>query len=177
MAGGGQGAGAKPGGQSMPAINPQSITDAQNLLQYYQQNKGSANAAPVANVNPTGYADGGMVQSGYNNFASPNQNFMTYQGQGQLNQPEQSFSPMTAQPPTTQLMGGPDATGNSPVSNMGFDGSGSDAGIGGQPVNQMQSPVQWQGNKPPSMSQFTQPQGLQIQGNPTSQTVQRPQQR
>jgi len=123
---------------------------------------------------PQGYADGGMVQSGYNNFASPNQSgFMQYQGQGQLNQP----AALTQQPPPVQQQFSPDMNGSYVPTDTGFDGSGSDAGVGGQPVNQMQSPVQWQGNKPPSMSQFTQPQGLQIQGNPTSQTVQRPQQR
>jgi hypothetical protein len=98
---------------------------------------------------------------------------MAYQGQGQPNQP----TALTQQPPPVQQQFSPDMNGSYVPANMGFDGSGSDAGIGGQPVTQMQTPVQWQGNKPPSMSQFTQPQGLQIQGNPTSQTVQRPQQR
>ena len=117
---------------------------------------------------------------GATNAPPTNYNFMQYPQQGQQNQPQPqnaSVSPMTAQPPNAPLIGGPDVTGNSPASNMGFDGSGSDAGVGGQPVNQMQSPVQWQGNKPPSMSNFQQPQGLQIQGNPTSQVVQKPQQR
>ena len=110
------------------------------------------------------------------NYASPNQNFMQYPQQGQPNPPiAQTSSPMTPQPPPTAAIGGPDITGNYPSSNMGFDGSGSDAGVGGHPVNQMQSPVQWQGTKPPSMANFQQPQGLQIAGNPTSQVVQRPQ--
>ena len=127
------------------------------LQQLVQQNQGSPTYGP-------------------SNYASPNQNFMQYPQQGQINQPQNaSISPMTAQPPTTSLIGGPDMTGNSPASNMGFDGSGSDAGVGGHPVNQMQSPVQWQGNKPPSMSNFQPSKGLQIQGNPTSQVVQRPQ--
>ena len=128
-----------------------------------------------------GYADGGMTQNPYNNFASPNmQGFMTYQGQGQLNQPPQ-LDP-------TQYNGGPDAGADYAPMNMGFDNSGSDGGVGGQPAP-MQTPLsspssgmtsglpQQQGNKPLGLGQFQQPQGLQIQGNPTSQVVQRPQQR
>lgn len=129
---------------------------------------------------PTGYADGGMVQSGYNNFASPNQNFMQYPQQGQLNQPPQLAS--------TQFNGGPDSGGSYAPMDMGFDNSGSDGGVGGQPAP-MQTPLgsppsgmasglpSQQGNKPLGIAQFQQPQGLQIQGNPTSQVVQRPQQR
>lgn len=130
---------------------------------------------------PQGYADGGMAQNPYNNFASPNlQGFMTYQGQGQLNQPPQLAS--------TQFNGGPDSGGDYASANMGFDNSGSDGGVGGQPAP-MQTPLgsppsgmasglpQQQGNKPLGIAQFQQPQGLQIQGNPTSQVVQRPQQR
>ena len=120
------------------------------------------------------------TQSAYNNFASPNQNFMTYQGQGQPNQPPQLAS--------TQYNGGPDSGADYAPANMGFDGSGSDGGVGGAPAP-MQTPLgsppsgmtsglpPAQGNKPLSFSQFQQPQGLQIQGNPTSQVVQRPQQR
>ena len=128
-----------------------------------------------------GYADGGMIQNPYNNFASPNmQGFMTYQGQGQLNQPPQLAS--------TQYNGGPDSGADYAPANMGFDNSGSDGGVGGQPAP-MQTPLgsppsgmtsglpQQQGNKPLGLGQFQQPQGLQIQGNPTSQVVQRPQQR
>lgn len=110
-------------------------------------------------------------------MVSPNQNFMQYPQQGQPNQSYQPPSPVTNQLPPVQGYAGPDVTGNSASSNMGYDGSGSDAGVAGQPVNQMQTPVQWQGNKPPSLSQFSPQQGLQIQGNPTSQIVQRPQQR
>jgi hypothetical protein len=123
---------------------------------------------------------GANSQSGYNNYAAPNQNFMSYQGQGQPNQP-QGITPGTpppafgATPQNQNFMSGPDVTGNMPGGNEGFDGSGSDGGVGGQPAP-MQSPLQ-QGNKPLGMSQFQQPQGLQIQGNPTSQVVQRPQQR
>ena len=120
------------------------------------------------------------TQSAYNNFASPNQNFMTYQGQGAPNQPPQLAS--------TQYNGGPDSGNDYAPANMGFDNSGSDGGVGGQPAPMMTplgSPPsgmtsglpQAQGNKPLNFSQFQQPQGLQIQGNPTSQVVQRPQQR
>lgn len=104
------------------------------------------------------------------NYASPNQNFMQYPQQGQPNQPQ---SPLGMTPPAPPINGGPDSgAGYAPV-NTGFDGSGSDAGIGGQPAP-MQSPLQ-QGNKPLGIAQFQQPQGLQIQGNPTAQVVQRPQ--
>lgn len=138
-----------------------------------------------------GYADGGIIgqgfggpqppqlgqanpvpqfntQSAYNNYASPNQGLMDYPQQGQPNQP------LTPNVPPVQNTPDPDVWGGSPNTNMGFDNSGSDAGIGGQPVTQMQTPLQGQ---PPSLSQYMPQQGLQIQGNPTSMPVQRPQQR
>ena len=121
------------------------------------------------------------IQSGYNNYAAPNAPSMQYPQQGQSNQPQPGASPAAPPilsdqlPSTPQQIGGPDVTGNAPGENMGFDNSGSDAGVGGQPVNQMQTPMQ--GTRPPTMSQYMTPQGLQIQGNPTSQMVQRPQQR
>ena len=132
---------------------------------------------------PQGYADGGMAQNPYNNFASPNlQGFMTYQGQGQPNQPNQPPPTLSNALPATQFMGGPDNGADYAPANMGFDGSGSDGGVGGQPapmatpLSQGSTPMP-QGNKPLGIAQFQQPQGLQIQGNPTSQVVQRPQQR
>jgi hypothetical protein len=91
---------------------------------------------------------------------------MDYPQQGQPNQPN-TLPPVQNNP-------SPDMGGMPPSNNMGFDNSGSDAGVGGQPVNQMQTPLQGQ---PPSMSQYMSPQGLQIQGNPTSMPLQRPQQR
>jgi len=109
--------------------------------------------------------------------AFPPQNFMSYQGQGQPNQPQ---SPLGMMPPAPQAMGGPDMGADYAPSNTGFDGSGSDAGVGGQPapmqspLGSMNNPTQ-QGNKPLGLAQFQQPQGLQIQGNPTAQVVQRPQ--
>ena len=138
-----------------------------------------------------GYADGGIIgqgfggpqapqlgqanpvpqfntQSSYNNYASPNQGLMDYPQQGQPNQP------LAPNVPPVQNTPDPDMWGGSPSTNMGFDNSGSDAGVGGQPVGQMQTPLQGQ---PPSMSQYMSPQGLQIQGNPTSMPVQRQQQR
>ena len=112
---------------------------------------------------------GGMgMQSAYNNFASPNQN-MGFQPQGPADQPP----PLSGTLPPTANTGGPDAGADYASANMGFDNSGSDAGAGGQPVNQMQTPLQ-QGNKPLGLAQFQSPQGLQIAGNPTSQVVQRP---
>ena len=139
----------------------------------------------------TGYAQGGQInnplgapnpmgnfntQSSYNNFASPNQNFMQYPQQGQPNQQQDTPPVLSGNLPATPYAGGPDGGAGYTPTNMGFDNSGSDGGVGGQPVNQMQTPLQ-QGNKPINMSQFQPPQGLQIQGNPTSQIVQRPQQR
>lgn len=94
------------------------------------------------------------TQSAYNNFASPNQPSMEYPQQGAPNQP--------------QSTGGP---------NIGFDNSGSDAGVGGQPAS-TQPPIQSQNfGQPPMLSQYRPPQGLQVQGNPTSMPLQRPQQR
>ena len=131
-------------------------------------------------------------QQPVSNYASPNnQGFMQYPQQGQPNQPGPSAPPapgnpqgvtpgtppptIGATPQNQNFMTGPDATGNMPGGNEGFDGSGSDGGVGGAPAP-MQTPLQ-QGNKPLGLAQFQQPQGLQIQGNPTSQVVQRPQQR
>jgi hypothetical protein len=114
-----------------------------------------------------GYAGGGFLDSG----------FMQYQGQGQPNQPNVL--------PSTQPMVGPDGGGDYAPANMGFDNSGSDGGVGGQPTV-MQTPLSGnsatanamaQGNKPMGLAQFRPQQGLQIAGNPTSQVVQRPQQR
>jgi hypothetical protein len=164
-------------------------TDFQSLLKALQAKQaGGSGLTPVADAGlptegaaaPTGYADGGILglgqgningqqlntQNGYNNYASPNQGLMDYPQQGQPNQP------LTPNVPPVQ--NSPNMGMNPPNTNMGFDNSGSDAGIGGQPVGQMQTPLQGQ---PPSMSQYMSPQGLQIQGNPTSMPVQRPQQR
>lgn len=91
------------------------------------------------------------------------------------------------------FMQGVDATGNAPGTNMGFDDSGSDGGVAGRPApmqgvfapqstgsgtNQAQN--SWQGianigrlrgGNPPMLSDFRPQTGLQIQGNPTAQTV------
>ena len=141
---------------------------------------------------PPGYAGGGPLnaplqfgkqvnpipqfntQSGYNNFASPNQNFMQYPQQGQPNQPNPPA--LNNNVPPVQNIGGPDAGGDYPPVDMGFDQSGSDGGVGGHPADQMQSPLQ-QWGKPPSISQYMSPQGLQIQGDPNAMLVRRPQQR
>ena len=162
-------------------------TDFQSILKALQAKQANPTLAVVEGAGlsdgaaaPTGYADGGILglgqgningqqlntQSAYNNYASPTQGLMDYPQQGQPNQPN-TLPPMQNNP-------SPDMGGMSPSNNMGFDNSGSDAGVGGQPVNQMQTPLQGQ---PPSMSQYMSPQGLQIQGNPTSMPVQRQQQR
>lgn len=163
-------------------------TDFQSLLKALQAKQaGGSGLTPVADAGlptegaaaPTGYADGGILglgqgningqqlntQNGYNNYASPNQGLMDYPQQGQPNQPLTPNVPPVQNSPSMGM--------NPPNTNMGFDNSGSDAGIGGQPVGQMQTPLQGQ---PPSMSQYMSPQGLQIQGNPTSMPVQRQQQ-
>lgn len=131
------------------------------------QGFGGPQALQLGQANPTPQFN---TQSAYNNFASPNSNFMSYPQQGQPNQPQGMSNTL----PPVQSEPSPDTGGMSPVNNMGYDNSGSDAGIGGQPVTQMQTPLQGQ---PPSLSQYMPQQGLQIQGNPTSMPVQRPQQR
>jgi hypothetical protein len=162
-------------------------TDFQSILKALQAKQTNPTLAAVESAGlsdgaaaPTGYADGGILglgqgningqqlntQNGYNNYASPTQGLMDYPQQGQPNQP------LTPNVPPVQ--NNPNMGMNSSNTNMGFDNSGSDAGVGGQPVNQMQTPLQGQ---PPSMSQYMSPQGLQIQGNPTSMPVQRQQQR
>lgn len=189
MAGGGQGAGVPQGGQTPPSATPGARGIAMQPANQVSQDQWQAMVAAKQGAGQTGmgqtgehfsFADGGMVQNPYNNFASPNQNFMTYQGQGAPNQPPQLAS--------TQYNGGPDSGTDYAPANLGFDGSGSDGGVGGAPAP-MQTPLgsppsgmtsglpQAQGNKPLGLAQFQQPQGLQIQGNPSSQVVQRPQQR
>lgn len=104
-------------------------------------------------------------------------------------------SPMGGFPQQPQGAG-PDVTGNSPAARMGYDQSGSDAGIGGQAVQGVQNPAGMggktsrvggpyggimagrpamdQGEIPPSLSQMRpQKGGLQIQGNPTAQPFSR----
>ena len=141
---------------------------------------GLPTSGTAGTASPTGYADGGILglgqgningqqlntQNGYNNYASPSQGLMDYPQQGQPNQP--------LVPNVPPVQNNPNMGMDSSNTNMGFDNSGNDAGVGGQPVGQMQTPLQGQ---PPSMSQYMSPQGLQIQGNPTSMPLQRPQQR
>ncbi len=184
MAGGNQGVGRSQGRQ-MPSdmykaaassIDPQQMQQLQAMM---AAGRGMAQGAPNAQMYNTrpmpiapaqgqttqipGYAYGGAVDAG----------FMQYPYQGQPNQPD-SVPLLTSQPPTVQNDGGPDAGASYAGNSMGFDGSGSDSGVGGQPVNQVQTPLQ-QGNKPMGLAQFRPQQGLQIAGNPTSQVVQRPQ--
>ena len=190
MAGGGQGASGAQGSSvpadgsmtgykaaATPSIDPQQMQQLQAMM---AAGRGIAQGAPNAQMYNTrpmpiapaqgqasqipGYAGGGFLDPG----------FMQYQGQGQPNQPD-NVPVLTSQPPTVQNDGGPDAGASYAGNSMGFDGSGSDSGVGGQPVNQVQTPLQQQGTKPLGLAQFQQPQGLQIAGNPTSQVVQRPQ--
>lgn len=161
MAGGGQGAGAAQGNAGIP---PQQAAIGQAALQ--------------------GYNPQALMQQ-LNAMSSSPPSPMQYPQQGQPNLPPQTQSSVL---PSTAFMGGPDSGADYAPANMGFDGSGSDGGVGGQPAP-MQTPLgatsagmnsglpQVQGNKPLGLAQFQQPQGLQIAGNPTSQIVQRPQQR
>ena len=163
-------------------------TDFQSILKALQAKQTGSDIPTVEGAGlptagttaPTGYADGGILglgqgningqqlntQNGYNNYASPSQGLMDYPQQGQPNQP------LTPNVPPVQ--NNPNMGMNPSNTNMGFDNSGSDAGVGGQPVGQMQTPLQGQ---PPRLSQYMPQQGLQIQGNPTSMPLQRPQQR
>ena len=175
----------------LPTVAAPPPTDFQSLLKALQAKQADPTLAAVEGAGlsngaaaPTGYADGGILglgqgnisgqqtnpqfntQSSYNNYASPNQGLMDYPQQGQPNQPLTPNVPPVQNSPSMGM--------NPSSTNMGFDNSGSDAGVGGQPVGQMQTPLQGQ---PPSMSQYMSPQGLQIQGNPTSMPVQRQQQR
>lgn len=173
MAGGGQGADPAQGTSGLP---PTQEALGRAALQGYNPSAApSMQDLPTKPMTLTGYADGGQI--GMNSYADPSQNFMQYQGQGQPNQP-MSFGLLGNTPPV-QGYDVPDATGRDPSNNMGFDGSGSDSGVAGRPVDIPQNPLQpsQQGNKPLGLAQFQQPQGLQIAGNPTSQIVQRPQQR
>ena len=117
---------------------------------------------------------GGQGQSMGQGYPAP---FMSYPQQGQPNVPQYQPPPLpptlTPTPPPVQANQSPDITGNASGVDMGFDKSGSDAGVGGQPVTQMQTPMQGQGGATPTLSQYRPQQGLQIQGNPTSMPVQR----
>ena len=95
--------------------------------------------------------------------------------QGQAAQNWANFSPQSPMGgfPQQPQGAGPDVTGNYSAANMGYDQSGSDAGIGGQAVLGVQSPmggVTSRAGGPPNFSQMR-PQrgGLQVQGNPTMQ--------
>ena len=168
-----------PAAQDTSFLKPDGSVSDYGLSQMYKNAYASggtvgSNWGSTGQPNPFGQFN---TQSTYNNFASPNQNFMPYPQQGQPNQP-QPGAPSAPPPvlsqslPSTTAMNGPDAGGDYAGANMGFDNSGSDGGVGGNPVNGMQTPLQ-QGNKPVGMAQFMSPQGLQIQGNPTSQVVNR----
>lgn len=115
-------------------------------------------------------------QMGYGQQQQPQAQIGPYGSAPPLGAPSQGNSPM-GQTPQVQNAGGPDVVGGMPGGNYAFDGSGSDAGIGGQPVGQMQNPMQGLPNfgqnsmRPPMLSDFRNQSGLQIQGNPTSQLV------
>ena len=139
---------------------------------------GGANAFS-GSTNPTLYQDSAAPQN-----LGPAMGAMSPAGgaQGYAHSGAMQYNPQGQQPPTIgatpqnqNFMTGADSTGNMPGGNMGFDNSGSDGGVGGQPAP-MQTPFAPQGGgmstgRPPKMSDFRQQQGLQIQGNPTAQPV------
>lgn len=194
MAGGQGGQG---GGQGqMPQISPQSISDFQNLLQYYQQNRnnlggmgggaGNMQQPPAGTPNVGSFTPAPQPQAPAAPPSPPQGqqvfNTLPYQIPAGTPPPQapqqQTFNtkPFNQGPAPVQNTGGPDVTGALAGGGMGFDRSGSDAGVGGQPVTQVQSPYQGQGGflrggKPPMMSDFRPGQGLQVQGNPTAQPV------
>lgn len=72
--------------------------------------------------------------------------------------------------PATTNMGGPDAGVGYAPTNMGFDTSGSDGGVGGQPVNQLETPLQqrfaYGGPTTPQPGQFIPPNMMQTFAQP-----------
>ena len=92
-----------------------------NLAQIAQQLQGAGQPGGSQSM-PT--------QSPMSGYASPNQNFMQYQGQGQPNSPIGQAPPTVGATPQNQnFMQSPDTTGNGEGSSSGFfDGSGSDGG-------------------------------------------------
>jgi len=182
----GQGAAQPQGGgmpQQQPQINPQTIQDIQNMIQQYQSGQLGGAQRGFAFGGPTNTA-GGFAPPAPPPAPAPAAGPNIYGGGVNPNM-AQTFapqSPMGAFPQPPQG-GGPDMTGMAPGSNMGYDRSGSDAGIGGRPVMGVQSPLSgmqrpgamaMQGNKPLSLPQIRpQQRGLQIAGNPNAQPVMR----
>lgn len=185
MAGGSVGALHALGRQGGAPAGPAAVTP-QSVYQAPAADPNSSQGMAQART----FADGGIAglmgqgnpvpqfntQSGYNNYAAPSSSgFMQYPQQGQSNQPQQGAFPsaVSGNIPPVQNDGGPDSGGNYAPTSMGFDNSGSDAGVGGQPVTQVQTPLQSSSGQPQSLSNYMSPQGLQIQGNPTSQAFNR----
>ena len=215
------------GGSQTPSINPQTISDLQTLLQYYQQNRGQfggmggmgmgqpsrMQGGQPPQASGQGAPASGFLQGGAPPQAPPQASFGQFNTRP-MQAPQQPMripmpddrapqqfttaiglmdasgndvspmrpplqgapvagfgsSPIGGNPPPVQNTGGPDMTGNAPSASFGFDRSGSDAGVGGSPVTQVQSP--YQPSNPPLMSSFRPQQGLQIQGNPTERQFQ-----
>ena len=162
----------QPTGQTMGSTNPT----------MYQGGSPSG-MQPPQNVYGMGGSPSGMPpQSGTAMFQGPPNAYGSGGTQGYAHSGAMQYNPQGQQPPTIgatpqnqNFMTGADSTGNMPGGNMGFDNSGSDGGVGGQPAP-MQTPFAPQGGgmstgRPPKMSDFRQQQGLQIQGNPTAQPV------
>ena len=136
-----------------------------------------AAGGPYGGFNPQGMPP----QSGTAMFQGPPNAYGSGGTQGYAHSGAMQYNPQGQQPPTIgatpqnqNFMTGADSTGNMPGGNMGFDNSGSDGGVGGRPAP-MQTPFAPQGGKmrggPPMMSDYRPQKGLQIQGNPTAQSV------
>ena len=166
------------GSQPPQGSSPSGMQPPQNV---YGMGGAQGPSAPTygGSTNPTLYQDSAAQQN-----LGPAMGAMSPAGgaQGYAHSGAMQYNPQGQQPPTIgatpqnqNFMTGADSTGNMPGGNMGFDNSGSDGGVGGQPAP-MQTPFAPQGGgmstgRPPKMSDFRQQQGLQIQGNPTAQPV------
>ena len=196
-----------PSGGPYGGFNPQGQNAVDNAQSNYNQSGGQGQLTPpqqaaiAYNANPQGQPapqgmsdiaymqdarvldDGTSVGRDDPRFYNPSQG----QPQAPISVGSMQYNPQGQQPPTIgatpqnqNFMTGPTSTGNMPGGNIGFDNSGSDGGVGGQPAP-MQTPFAPQGGgmqtgksrkgAPPMMSDFRPQQGLQIQGNPTSQQV------
>ena len=173
-----------PSGGPYGGFNPQGQGDVQQTLPYKVPQGGDRAwlGGPPPNWTPSMGFPGDPGYSGPTNQGiEPPQPAPQGQPQAPISVGAMQYNPQGQQPPTIgatpqnqNFMTGADSTGNMPGGNMGFDNSGSDGGVGGRPAP-MQTPFAPQGGKmrggPPMMSDYRPQKGLQIQGNPTAQSV------
>ena len=136
-----------------PVLGNSQVPQLQQILQQLQSGQGQSWATP-------------------SNYASTNQNF---------SQPFQQPSAAPQYQPQGQTQSGQDQTQIGQTNpSAGPDGGGAPTQGYGDQTAAMQTPlgagsqplqIPMQGNKPLNMSQFRPQQGLQVQGNPTSQVV------